>query len=208
MNKKLQILILFLFSTVLLGCATAYGPHGLTGGYKERQLAENEYIVSFFGNGNTPGQSVWNYWIYRCAELTLDNGYEYFELLPSDEHALLDSPEGENLAVFTMLAGDNKMSDGKARVHPVYYYTTTVTTYSSKGIVKMYKSPVPKDTGLLLDAGVIKRFLSPYVNSNGQDSPPERKDLFVRAAVEAAIRAHHLREHEVELFREQLEMKL
>ena len=36
---------------VLAGCATAYQPEGLTGGFDETQLDRNVFRVSFKGNG-------------------------------------------------------------------------------------------------------------------------------------------------------------
>ena len=208
MNRMPLLSILFLSSFILYGCATTYGPHGLTGGYKEREIAHNQYIVSFFGNGHTSGQQVWNFWIYRCAELTLEKGFEFFELEPSDEHAFLQTPSGENLTVFTMLGEDELALNSKPEALPVYYTYSTVTTYSSKAIVTMYESPVPEEAGFLLDAGVIKELLSPYVKSDAQSSPPEKKDLMVRAAVEAAIRAKRIREDQADLLRMKLEREL
>jgi hypothetical protein len=62
------------------GCMTGYQPRGYTGGYSEQKIDEDTYLVSFSGNGNTPRGVVLKYFLYRCAELTVDHGYAYFEL--------------------------------------------------------------------------------------------------------------------------------
>lgn len=69
---------LLLTAALLSGCTTAYGPHGFTGGYTETKIDDSTYRVVFNGNGQTSRDMVWYYWIYRCAELTTQNGYEFF----------------------------------------------------------------------------------------------------------------------------------
>lgn len=68
---------------VLAACATAtpYQPAGWDGtqyGYSERPLEQNRYRVNFSGNSLTDRETVENYLLYRSAELTLQNGYDYF----------------------------------------------------------------------------------------------------------------------------------
>ena len=191
-----------LICLLFMGCTTAYGPANFTGGYKERKLDENSYIVSFFGNGNTSEQQVWNYWIYRCAELTLQNGYELFALIPSDKHALLNDPDKDKLVEFAMY--DDQLTDGHpSKVTPVQYYYYSVTTYSSKAIVNMYKVPVPAEVSMdiLLDAKTIIEVLKPYVDSKAKIVSPDRKNLFIRAAVEAVIRAKMMEGEEADTLR-------
>lgn len=186
----------FILSAViaLCGCTTAYGPNTLGGGYKERKIDDDSYIVSFFGNGYTSEQQVWNYWIYRCAELTVENGYELFSLETSDKHALLNDPDSTKLVEFSML----EESPDNDKFKKVQYYYYSVTTYSSKAIVNMYKAPISDqiDPRELLDAKYILDELKPYVESKAKIPPPERKLLLIRATIEAAIKAKQLNEDE------------
>ena len=67
----------------LTACATAtpYQPAGgNNGGYAEQRLESNRYKITFAGNSITPRQTVENYLLYRSAEVTLQNGYDYFVL--------------------------------------------------------------------------------------------------------------------------------
>jgi hypothetical protein len=71
---------------ILLGiaaCASAPTPYraatdGL--GYRDQQIETNRYRVSFAGNSATPLNTVQDYALYRAAELTVANGYDYFEV--------------------------------------------------------------------------------------------------------------------------------
>ncbi|HSW14473.1 MAG TPA: hypothetical protein VLI06_16620 [Solimonas sp.] len=68
----------------LAGCAsqTTYHPADSRGGegYTETRLAPNHYRISFNGNSLTPSETVQNYALLRAAELTLQEGYDWFRL--------------------------------------------------------------------------------------------------------------------------------
>lgn len=204
MSKLAKSIISVLLFSLLAGCATAYGPDGLAGGYKERKLGEGKYIVSFFGNGYTGEQQVWNYWMYRCAELTIANGYAYFSLTPSAEHAFRNRDEAEEAYSFSMLEDVSVGTDGRVGIQNVYYTYTTVTTYSSKAIVTMYNDPIPPNAGILLHAATIIEQLKPYVMSEAEIESPDRKDVLIRAAVEAAIRTKQIDAKDADLLEERL----
>jgi len=65
-------------------CATptVYAPEGYggqRGGYAEQRLQADRFSVSFSGNSLTSRDTVEMYLLYRAAELTLENGYDWFE---------------------------------------------------------------------------------------------------------------------------------
>ena len=68
-------------TTLLAGCASPYGPAGERGGYIDRQVSENVWRVGYFGNSSTSRDQVLKYWLNRCAELTVQNGFGYFSLM-------------------------------------------------------------------------------------------------------------------------------
>jgi hypothetical protein len=77
---------------VLAACATAtpYQPAGWDGsryGYFETPIEADRYRVNFSGNSLTDRQTVENYLLYRAAELTLQNGYDYFIVADRDTEA-------------------------------------------------------------------------------------------------------------------------
>jgi hypothetical protein len=50
-------------------------------GYSEQRIEENRYRVSFAGNSATSRQTVEDYLLYRAAELTVQNGHDWFEVV-------------------------------------------------------------------------------------------------------------------------------
>lgn len=70
--------------------ATPYQPYraegagGVHGGYSEQQLAPDRFRVRFHGNELASRERVENYLLYRAAELTVTNGYDWFRI--SDRH--------------------------------------------------------------------------------------------------------------------------
>ena len=74
---------------ILQGCATSYQKDGffsLSGGYSETQLDKNVFKVSFSGNGFTSRERATNLTLLRSAELTLENGYQYFAIIEANSY--------------------------------------------------------------------------------------------------------------------------
>jgi hypothetical protein len=66
---------------LLAACATPtpYQPSARgTDGYSSRKLESNRYRVTFSGNSYTSRDTVENYLLYRAAELTVQNGGDWF----------------------------------------------------------------------------------------------------------------------------------
>lgn len=79
--------VIFMLSVIfLVGCSTKYQSVGYTGGFSETQLSQNAFNVSFRGNGFTSRQQVADFTLLRSAELTLQNGFQYFILTNADKY--------------------------------------------------------------------------------------------------------------------------
>ena len=74
---------------LLAGCATAYQPDGISGGYSDRRLNDNTEQVSFRGDRFTSPEALHSFLLRRCADLTLKNGYKYFELVTPIESSAI-----------------------------------------------------------------------------------------------------------------------
>jgi hypothetical protein len=65
--------------------ATPYQPleHGsqVSGGYSDQKLDANHIQVTFAGNTVTSRKTVEQYLLYRAAELTVSQGYDWFETI-------------------------------------------------------------------------------------------------------------------------------
>lgn len=66
--------------------ATPYQPYrpesigGVHGGYSEQRLAPDRFRVRFHGNELTSRERVEGYLLYRAAELTVQNGFDWFTI--------------------------------------------------------------------------------------------------------------------------------
>lgn len=83
--KKVAIAATLALAATLSACATPtpYQPKvtsgSVTGGFSELKLEGDRYRVSFAGNSLTSRETVERYLLYRSAELTVQQGYDWFE---------------------------------------------------------------------------------------------------------------------------------
>jgi hypothetical protein len=80
--------ILLAFSLLILtGCTpslyTPYQPFNVwtTGGYADNQLGQDTHSVTYYTNMVTPDTKRKKMLLYRCAEVTIERGYDYFEVM-------------------------------------------------------------------------------------------------------------------------------
>lgn len=78
-----SILVVAASALTLVACATstAYAPagsNGQRGGYAEQRLESDRFRVSFSGNSVTSRDQVEMSLLLRSAELTVENGYDWF----------------------------------------------------------------------------------------------------------------------------------
>ena len=73
--------------TVLLtACATPYGQYGLLGGLTDSRIDANTFSISVDNNGFTSEQTTSMHALYRAAELTVENGFDYFLITSDGSH--------------------------------------------------------------------------------------------------------------------------
>jgi hypothetical protein len=171
---------------LLAGCASGYRQNLILngGGYNESRIDDTTYLVSFDGNGYTQSDRVWNFWIYRCAELTKEKGYTNFTLskVPA-KTSMIAAPQRVSLG------GDYADSGwGFVKVKgstPTYIYTpgTQITSWHSKGIVKMFNATPPDGAQYGYRAQTILDALHYYVESNGSTPAPDRITILRSATI-------------------------
>jgi hypothetical protein len=69
----------------VFGCSTADQPHSFTGGYTDQKIDDSTEEVSFRGNGFTAPEKVHTYLLRRCAEVTTQNGFDYFVVVDQQQ---------------------------------------------------------------------------------------------------------------------------
>ena len=85
-NIKIVVLSLIFFC-VLISCSSTYAPatEG-SAGYSEYKINENTFQVTFQGNRRQSKGDVRTRLIYRCSEVTVQNGFSHFILLKDDSY--------------------------------------------------------------------------------------------------------------------------
>jgi hypothetical protein len=78
-------------SLLIAGCSTAYHSTGLTGGFKDMQLATNVWRISFQGNAYTSAERAWDFAMLRACELTQQNGYPRFAVATENNSVVTSS---------------------------------------------------------------------------------------------------------------------
>jgi hypothetical protein len=78
----MRVLALIAGLLVLSACATEGSYHantaGVSDGYSETRLDETHWAVEFIGDPSASQETVESYLLYRAAELTVANGYDWF----------------------------------------------------------------------------------------------------------------------------------
>ena len=106
-NLKMLMGLCVLAAAGLSACggATPYQPAAQPGrnapsgyGYSEQRLEQDRFVVRFSGNSMTSRQTVETYLLFRAAELTAQNGYEWFLTVQRDTdrrtRTVIDRPYG------------------------------------------------------------------------------------------------------------------
>ena len=86
MNRLTMTAAIVAAAAALAACQTAtpYQPFKTgvaSGGYSELKLEQDRWRVTFSGNSMTSRTTVENYLLYRAAELTRAQGYDWFETI-------------------------------------------------------------------------------------------------------------------------------
>jgi len=134
----MKYLLILLFGAIVTSC-TAYQPSGITGGYTEIKLAQNVYRVSFSGNGYTSPVRANDFALLRSAELTLENGFNYFVIVDADKYSTTSSYTTQTTADTTINMGSNGSGTARTTINGgnVYYVakptsSNTFFTYIEK----------------------------------------------------------------------------
>lgn len=164
--------IVFAGLALALGaCATStpYGPASEGGGYgfSDQRIEQNRFRITFRGNSLTERETVENSLLYRAAELTVDQGYDYFVVVENDTETRT-SYRGTAYPAFYGRYGYGY------RAFPYYAYgfgwglpydtyTREITRYSAVAFVTMHRGEKPQDNPQAFEARDVIRNLGPLV---------------------------------------------
>ncbi|WP_375395020.1 hypothetical protein [uncultured Sphingomonas sp.] len=89
-GRKIMFAALASSTLTVAGCATETTFRPATGrgferqGYSDRQIEPGRFLVSFAGNSVTSRDTVERYLFFRAAQLTLEQGFDYFVMADRD----------------------------------------------------------------------------------------------------------------------------
>ena len=176
-------LLRYALPLALAVCATGYQAHGITGGYSERRISDSAYDATFNGNGFASHDRVYNFWLYRCAELTLSRGYALFSAR-TDQASAQRALDGTQTRP-AVYRGPEGAALTNAVFVPMFIPERAPTEWVISSTVLMYKAPLAPEVIWALDAQKIRNALKPYIEHNGEGPEPDKDEVF-----DTALLAH------------------
>lgn len=153
-----------IFTIILTACATPYGKYGLLGGFNDSRIDENTFSISVDTNGFTSQQTTSMQALYRAAELTVENGFDFFVIVNS----------GNNPSSMAMAMPSTSTSNTTINSYGSTAYARTTTTHApttvmpivfpnSTIVIKSFKGKKPEDMSNAYDARSVMKFLAPQL---------------------------------------------
>lgn len=144
---------------LLAGCAgiTPYQPMKNGQGYSEQRIESNRYRINFAGNSSTPRDTVENYLLFRSAELTLQQGYDYFVMSGTDTEA--QTRYQQTVSAFGGYGWYSHYPGFDVGVSNAY----PITEYQAQAYITMYKGKRPDDAASAFDARQVRENLGPLI---------------------------------------------
>lgn len=173
--RKFGLGLFLIFCLSACVTATPYGPASQGGGFgfAEQQIEQDRFRISFRGNSSTRRETVENSLLYRAAELTLQQGYDYFIVVENETEA---SRSFYNTAYpafygryrygspfFRSGFGFPYYAYGFGWGVPYDAYTTEVRRYSAVAFVVMQAGEKPEDNPQAFTARQVLDNLGPVV---------------------------------------------
>lgn len=157
----------------LMACATStpYAPaqEGRGYGFSEQKIESNRYRIMFRGNSSTDRGTVETFLLYRAAELTLMNGFDYFIVMEQDTEAQTNYSTTSDPAFFGRYPfgpygfGFPYYAYGFGWGAPLDTYTREITRYSAVAFVTMHRGDKPADNARAFNAREVADNLRPAV---------------------------------------------
>jgi hypothetical protein len=157
---RLHLIFAAVVSMLIVGCSssTVYQPAEKRGGYgyTETELSSDRYRVTFTGNSITDKETVNDYAMLRASELTLQNGYNWFQIVNRDIEGKSRTTNsvsaindfGGRTSVYQrcgMISCDTVVYQQPSRLSGGVSSSATRTNYQASLEIKVGKFPMPDD---------------------------------------------------------------
>jgi hypothetical protein len=146
--------VLLLLALGLAGCEPPYHRHvpilTLTG-FTDEKLSDDVWNVKYTGGQSSSRHTISTYWLYRCAELTLEQNYDGFHVLT-------------NMNLGSSGSGEDGVQVAARGSVPIIIQGPPTILYYMEGRIRLLKRPFHPDDKPRYDAARLKAFLDPIVN--------------------------------------------
>lgn len=168
MSKRIATIIAGL---VLGACASqsAYTPADSADdyGYYSTALGDDRYRITFNGNSSTGQNTVTDFALLRAAELTSEQGKDWFHIVEQETNTVEKSAPGAGVSHHSapVVERDCGLLGCTSTVRPSTQTSigvdtaTTRTTYSVSLEIVMGRNPIPKSDGRYYDAETLMQTL-------------------------------------------------
>jgi len=151
---------------------TPYQPlasgNAVYGGFSDQKLDDTHVRVSFQGNDSTSRDQVNNYLLYRAAEVTVKQGFDWFEMVDrhTKDHAVTFGPAGYGYwSPYWRVRGRAGWGFWGPGFGPDWgdYDLDTVDRYQAVAEIGMGHGPKPADDARAFDARAVMQTLSSQI---------------------------------------------
>lgn len=149
------------FALTACTSVTPYQPAGDGYGFTDQMIESNRYRVAFKGNTATPRVTVENHLLYRMAEITLDNGFDYFRVLEHDTECHTNYLSSGSAPCATYRPHKSRFpyaTYGYDCDRNAHMFETR--EYESVAYITLHKGQKPNDDANAFDASAVKRNLA------------------------------------------------
>lgn len=164
----MRALMLAVAAGLLTACATAtpYQPSAASDayGFSEQRIENNRLRITFRGNTLTERETVETYLLYRAAEATLENGFDYFIVANRDTegHSRLQ-PTGPRTSRFAFDYWYFSPRRGWSPWYDPFWAEPTsyreVTRYEAAAEIAMFRGQKPATDANAFDAREVQQNL-------------------------------------------------
>jgi hypothetical protein len=157
---------------MLIACATPYGKYGLLGGFSDARIDENTFSISVDTNGFTSQMTTSMHAIYRAAELTLENGFDYFTIVGAENGSTAMAVAMPGAAI-TNTTISTAGATTRARSTTTFAPTIVAPAIFPNAtlLVKAFKGEKPEGATNAYDAKSVLTYLGPKIGTSTTARP-------------------------------------
>jgi hypothetical protein len=169
-SRSPRILPALIILTALAGCVhpTPYkaAANDATDGYTTQQIESNRFHISFKGNSQTTRQTVDSYMLYHAAEVTIQNGFDYFVI---DNRAVDKDTAYENYGdtLAWGWGGGWGFRRGFGFAEPDTVYSQPINSYDAVADIVLFHGAKPTNQPDAYDAREVLNALGPTIVRQG-----------------------------------------